>query len=112
MNGGMLQIYFPDDVTGQEFEELIRQARDEGGNFMNNPMFQRVKKAMLKTRENNGAAKGTKMDIKDLLMGNEDSSSSTSSSSAIMDIKGGESIREILDKTLGRLPCLTKNLGW
>jgi hypothetical protein len=52
------------------------------------------------------------MDIKDLLMGNEDSSSSTSSSSAIMDIKGGESIREILDKTLGRLPCLTKNLGW
>jgi len=51
-------------------------------------------------------------DMKDLLMGSNEDSTSSSSSSSIMDIKGGESIREILDKTLGRLPCLTKNLGW
>ncbi len=113
---GEIRIYFPDDLTGQEFDELVRQAND-GIDFTADPSFQRVKTALRKLPE--GGDHDTKaysktMTIKDLLLGSDDDDVDTNrvgykfSSSD----KGVGSIREILNKSLGTRMCLEKASGW
>ena len=47
VQSGEVQVYFPDDSVGGEFDELIAIA-ENGGDFANNPAFQRVKEALRK----------------------------------------------------------------
>eukprot|EP00571_Detonula_confervacea_P000165 CAMPEP_0172327932 /NCGR_PEP_ID=MMETSP1058-20130122/60086_1 /TAXON_ID=83371 /ORGANISM="Detonula confervacea, Strain CCMP 353" /LENGTH=1275 /DNA_ID=CAMNT_0013045021 /DNA_START=549 /DNA_END=4376 /DNA_ORIENTATION=- len=112
---GQVQVYFPDDITGHEFDELIRQAED-GMDFTNNALFQRVKKALRKAKGSgsNPLKKSQTFNVKDLIMGgdNEVGIGNTGGAGSVMEVRNGESIREILDKTLGKRPCLKKNLGW
>jgi hypothetical protein len=105
---GLLHLYFPDDATGKEFDEILRQA-EEGLDFTNDPAFQRVKRAL--TRANS-----KQLNIKDLLMDKDDGSAIIDGGGSmlpnVLEVKAGESIREILDKTLAKRGCLMKTLGW
>jgi len=104
---GELHLYFPDDAIGKEFDELLRQA-EEGLDFTNDPAFQRVKRAL--------RANSKKLNIKDLLKDEDGGSAIIDGGGSmfpnILEVKAGESIREILDKTLAKRGCLMKNLGW
>ncbi|KAL3809898.1 hypothetical protein ACHAXA_008550 [Cyclostephanos tholiformis] len=112
---GELRVYFPDEVTDQEFDELIRQA-EEGLDFTNDPAFERVKRTLRETRDGGRIANAKKLNIKNLLIDENDGTDIVGKSPSpipkVMNVKAGESIREILDKTLGKRPCLMKNLGW
>ena len=106
---GQVQVYFPDDVIGMEFDELIREA-ENGGDFVNHPSFKRVKKALRKSR---GDGSSKQLNVKDLLEDADGAGGGVSgSTSGAMEVKDGMSIREILGKTLGKRPCLLKNHGW
>jgi len=113
VENGEVQVFFPDDIVGGEFDELVALA-ENGGDIMNSPLFQRVKEALQKGNT------GNKQLIKDLLsddtVGGNTVVTSTGSGNAraagVMEVKKGESIREILDKVLSKRPCLMKNLGW
>jgi hypothetical protein len=100
---GELHLYFPDDSTGNEFDELLRQA-EEGLDFTTDPAFQRVKRAL--------RANSKKHNIKDLLKDKDGGSTFIDGGGSILEVKAGESIREILDKTLAKRGCLMKNVGW
>ena len=104
---GELHLYFPDDATGNEFDELLRQA-EEGLDFTNDPAFQRVKRAL--------RANSKKLNIKDLLKDKDNGSAIIDGGGSmfpnVLEVKAGESIREILDKTLAKRGCLMKNIGW
>mmetsp|Transcript_1421 Transcript_1421/g.2734 ORF Transcript_1421/g.2734 Transcript_1421/m.2734 type:complete len:1222 (-) Transcript_1421:137-3802(-) len=106
---GQVQVFFPDDVIGKEFDELIREA-ENGGDFVNHPSFARVKKALRKSR---GGGSSKQLNVKDLL---EDANAAgggvSGKASGVMEVKDGMSIREILGMTLGKRPCLLKNYGW
>ena len=114
VENGEVQVYFPDDIVGGEFDDLIAIA-ENGGDFANNPAFQRVKEALRK-----GHVSNTKKLIKDLLSddlvsalgGNIGAASSSTRPAGVMEVKEQESIREILDKVMRKRPCLVKNLGW
>mmetsp|Transcript_23960 Transcript_23960/g.43117 ORF Transcript_23960/g.43117 Transcript_23960/m.43117 type:complete len:418 (-) Transcript_23960:270-1523(-) len=99
-NFGQVQVFIPDGVIGQEFDTLMRLA-ESGGDFLNHPSFKRVKKGMRKSLEK-------KMDVKDFFGDDEDGGGR---SPLVMDVDN-MSIREILRKSLGKRPCLQKNLGW
>lgn len=106
---GEIQVYFPDDDTGAAFEELIAMAED-GVDFRNDPVFAKVKDSLRK-------AKGEKFNVKDIIGEDDDDEEESPPLSnkpvlSVMEVKEGESVREILDKTLGKRPCLMKNLGW
>ena len=103
---GEVQVYFPDQQTGAAFEALLSKAT-AGVDFRNDPSFARVKEALQKAR-------GKKFNMKDVLGSDDDGADIVSGGKAnsVMIVKEGESIRSILDKTLGNRPCLMKNLGW
>ena len=108
---GEIQVYFPDDNVGNEFDELIHHA-ENGGDFTLHPAFQRVKEALEK-----GNGINSKKLIKDLLTGDDISVTGGIGNAGSVVIPGSievtsESIREILDKVLLKRPCLMKNLGW
>ncbi|KAL7542157.1 hypothetical protein ACHAXR_011564 [Thalassiosira sp. AJA248-18] len=109
MNGnhGEVQVYFPNEETGQAFEELLKRAKN-GENFKNDPAFAKVKEALRKSG-------GKKFDSKDLLGGDDVEDGNVGSSvrsASMMGVKFDQSVREILDNTLGKRSCLLKNLGW
>lgn len=98
-NFGEVQVFFPNEAVGRDFDELA-QAAENGEDILNHPSFERVKK---------GLRNGKKMDMKELFMGTGDAGSDPLS---VVNVKDGMSIREILEKTLGKRGCLMKNLGW
>lgn len=108
---GEVQVYFPDDFTGQEFDELVRLA-EGGGNFADHPSFQRVREALRNGKRTNKK----KVNIRDIMdevtKGSGAEAGGGKTPAGVMEVKPGESIRQILDKTLGARPCLVKNLGW
>jgi hypothetical protein len=103
---GEIRVYFPDDLTGQEFDELIRQAKD-GKDFTTDPTFQHVKEALRKVQNSKT------MSIKDLLLDNDDDGTDkVSASGGSGNDEVGGSIREILNKSLGTRKCLERVIGW
>lgn len=102
---GEIRVYFPDDLTGKEFDELIRQAKD-GKDFTTDPTFQHVKEALRKVQNSKT------MSIKDLLLDNDDDGTEKVSGGGSGNDEVGGSIREILNKSLGTRKCLERDIGW
>lgn len=113
-HAGQVQVFFPDDDIGHAFDELIRQAED-GVDFVDDPSFLKVREAL---RQAHAGGSKKLLNLKDFIGGDVDEEDGGAGgaglkpSSSVMEVKYGESIREILDKTLGKRPCLLKNLGW
>merc|ERR1712194_112590 len=101
LSGGLFQVVIPDEIVGEEFDELLRVAQN-GGDFMNHPSFERVKKALNKSQPKESIRK---MKTKDLL-GDEFVDKSSG-----IEYEDGLSIREILAQSLGK-QCLLKKVGW
>jgi len=98
---GEIRVHFPDDLTGQEFDELLRQAT-AGLDFTTDPSFQRVKMALQNLQDGGGGGGHAKeysktINIKDLLLDSDDDDIDANSGGK----KVGRSIREILNKSLG-----------
>ena len=111
-NLGEIRVHFPDDLTGQEFDELLRQAT-AGLDFTTDPSFQRVKMALQNLQDGGGGGGHAKeysktINIKDLLLDSDDDDIDANSGGK----KVGRSIREILNKSLGTRMCLEKVIGW
>jgi len=114
---GEIRVYFPDDLTGQEFDELLRQAT-AGLDFTTDPSFQCVKMALRNLQDGGGGCGGgggrdakeypKSINIKDWLLDSDDDKLDANSNGK----KVGRSIREILNKSLGTRMCLEKVIGW
>ena len=106
---GEIRVHFPDDLTGQEFDELLRQAT-AGIDFTTDPSFQRVKMALRNSQDGGGDGGGRdakeyskSINFKDLLLDSDDDDIDANSNGK----KVGKSIREI-----GTRMCLEKVIGW
>jgi hypothetical protein len=54
---GEIRVHFPDDLTGQEFDELLRQAT-AGLDFTTDPSFQHVKMVLRNLQDSGGGGGG------------------------------------------------------
>ncbi len=108
-DNGEVRVIMADRETAEAFEQLIQQS-ENGVDIVNTPQFEKVKKLLNSSPNQNIMDKM----VKKLNIGSDVEVDSMKSAirSSMVEVEEGESIRSILMKTLLSRSCLVKNLGW
>mmetsp|Transcript_946 Transcript_946/g.2260 ORF Transcript_946/g.2260 Transcript_946/m.2260 type:complete len:1135 (-) Transcript_946:63-3467(-) len=108
-DNGEIRVIMADRETAEAFEQLIQQS-ENGVDIVNTPQFEKVKK-LLNVSPNQNIMKNM---VKKFSIGSDAGEDSIKSSirTRMVEVKEGESIRSILMRTLLSRSCLVKNIGW
>lgn len=106
-DNGEVRVIMADRETAEAFEQLIQQS-ENGVDIVNTPQFEKVKK-LLNFSPNQNIMNNV---MKKFIIGSDGDDDNMKSSIRTREVKEGESIRSILTRTLLSRSCLVKNLGW
>ena len=108
---GEVRVIMADGETAEAFQELIQQS--DNIDIMDTPQFKKVKE-LLNKQPNQEKIQELLKQLNTDSETEDNMNGKSTVQSKMIEVKEGDSIREILEKTLAskRRPCLFKNLGW